>query len=216
MSTVTIIGGHGKVALLLAPLLAEAGHTVRSWIRKPDQSDDVKAAGAEPVITDVEQLSVDEIAEQLSGSDVVVWAAGAGGGAPERTWALDRDAALRSFDAAAKAGAKRYLIVSYFGAGPDHGVPESEPFFAYAEAKTLADQGLAKSSLDWTILRPSGLTLAEPTGSIETSAQGATGGEVSRANVAQTIAAALADDTTIGKTIEFNDGGTPIAEAIKL
>lgn len=215
MSTVTVIGGHGKVALLLAPLLVEAGHDVRSWIRKPEQADDVRAAGAEPVVTDVEQLSTDEIAQQLVGSDAVVWAAGAGGGSPERTYAVDRDAALRSFDAAAQAGVKRYLIISYFGAGPDHGVPEDNAFFAYADAKSAADKALAGSSLAWTILRPSSLTLEDPTGRIETSDAGATGGKVSRANVAQTIAAALADDDTIGRTIEFNDGDTPIAEAIK-
>lgn len=215
MSTVTIIGGHGKVALLLAPLLVEAGHDVKSWIRKPDQADDIKATGAEPVVTDIEQLSTDEIAQHLVGSDAVVWSAGAGGGNPDRTYALDRDAAVRSFDAAAQAGVKRYLMVSYFGAGPDHGVPEDEPFFAYADAKSAADKALAGTSLAWTILRPSKLTLADPTGSIETSDAGATGGEVSRANVAATVAAALADDDTIGRTIEFNDGDTPIAQAIK-
>ena len=36
MSNVLILGGHGKVALLAAPLLAAAGHTVTSAIRKAE------------------------------------------------------------------------------------------------------------------------------------------------------------------------------------
>ena len=71
--------------------------------------------------------------------------------------------------------------MSYFGAGPDHGVAEDDSFFAYADAKTTADVALAQSDLDWTILRPSGLTLDAATGRIATSLDGATKGSVSRA-----------------------------------
>ena len=113
--------------------------------------------------------------------DAVVWAAGAGGGNPGRTRAVDRDAAIRSMDAAATAGVRRYVMVSYFGAGPDHAVPEDNAFFAYADAKSAADAHLEGSGLDWTILRPSRLTHDAPTGRIETSRTGAEPGSVSRA-----------------------------------
>jgi hypothetical protein len=43
---------------------------------------------------------------------------------------------------------------------------------------------------------------------------GAGKGEVSRADVALVIAATLADDSTIHRTIEFNNGDVPIAEAL--
>ena len=39
---------------------------------------------------------------------------------------------------------RRYVMVSYFGAGPDHGVPEGDSFFAYADAKTAADAALGR------------------------------------------------------------------------
>lgn len=43
----------------------------------------------------------------------VIWAAGAGGGNPERTKAVDNEGAIRSMDATAQAGVtKRYIIVS--------------------------------------------------------------------------------------------------------
>ncbi|EZP25961.1 SDR family oxidoreductase [Microbacterium oleivorans] len=212
MAHITIIGGHGKVGLLLAPLLVEAGHEVTSVIRNPDHSDDIVRTGATPLVADVSSSDTDSITEILAASDAVVWSAGAGGGSAERTYAVDRDAAIRSIDAAVAAEARRYLMVSYFGAGPDHGVDPSDDFFAYAESKAAADEHLQKADLDWTILAPSALTLDEPTGRIDADADEGT--SVSRADVAAVIAAALADPSTIGRTISFNNGDQPIAEAI--
>ena len=213
MSRIAVIGGHGKVALHLTRILAEQGHQVSSFFRNPAHIDDVAATGAEPVVADVEKLSSEEIAELLTGHHGVVWSAGAGGGDPERTYAVDRDAAIRSMDAAGQAGAKRFVMVSYFGAGPDHGVPEGEGFFHYAEAKAAADAYLRDTALDWTILGPSGLTDEPGTGRIETG-EGVTGGTVPREDVARVAAAVLGEPTTAGRTIEFNGGDTPIDEVV--
>lgn len=213
MANITIIGGHGKVGLLLAPLLVEAGHDVTSVIRNPDHSDDITATGATPLLADVAASATDEITELLADSDAVVWSAGAGGGSAERTYAVDRDAAIRSIDAAVAAEARRYVMVSYFGAGPDHGVDPSDDFFAYAESKAAADEHLRAAELDWTILAPSALTLDEPTGRIDANAE--KGSSVSRADVAAVVAAVLADPSTIRRTISFNNGDEPIADAIR-
>src|SRR3954462_15152016 len=167
MSRVTIIGGHGKVALLAAPLLVADGHDVTSVVRNPEHVADVEATGATAAVLDVEHASTEEIAELVRGRDVVVWSAGAGGGNPQRTYAVDRDAAIRSMDAAAQAGVGRYVMVSYFGAGKDHGVPESNSFFAYAEAKAAADEYLRGTDLAWTILGPGALTDKPGTGRID-------------------------------------------------
>ncbi|WP_275006317.1 SDR family oxidoreductase [Promicromonospora iranensis] len=212
MSRVLIIGGHGKIALRLAPLLVERGDVVTSVIRNPEHQDEVAATGALPLVADVEQLDTDGLTSLLDGQDAVVWSAGAGGGNPERTYAVDRDAAVRSMDAAKAAGVPRYVMVSYLGAGPDHGVPEDNSFFAYAEAKAAADEHLRASTLDYTILQPGPLTMDEPTGLIEVVNPG--DGRVSRADVAAVAAAVLADDSTVGQTIPFGNGGTPIAEAV--
>lgn len=215
MARIIVFGGHGKVALQLAQNLTQRGDQVSSVFRNPDQSDDVAATGANPVVADIEQLDVDALADLLTGHDAVVFSAGAGGGNPERTYAVDRDAAIRVIDAAARAGVKRFVLVSYFGAGPDHGVPQDDPFFAYAEAKAAADTHLRASDLDWTILGPGRLTLDPATGRIALrGTQGAESGSVSRADVAQVAAAAQTDDATIGRTIEFNNGDVPIAEAL--
>ena len=211
MARIIIIGGHGKVALQLARILSERGDEVSSVFRNPDHSDDVAATGAKPVVTDIEQLDTHAMADLLTGHDAVVFSAGAGGGNPARTYAVDRDAAIRVIDAAAQAGVRRFVMVSYFGAGPDHGVPQDDPFFPYAEAKAAADAQLRASDLKWTVLGPGRLTLDAPTGRIEL---GKGKGEVSRGDVALVVAAALDDDSTIGRTIDFNNGDVPIAEAL--
>ncbi|MGV9769641.1 NAD(P)H-binding protein [Microbacterium sp. NPDC003461] len=213
MARIVVIGGHGKVALRLAPLLSARGDAVTGVIRNPDHVAEVAAAGAAPLVADIETMDVDAIAEVLAGHDAVVWSAGAGGGDPERTYAVDRDAAIRSMEAAAQAGVRRYVMVSYLGAGPDHGTPPDSSFFAYAEAKAAADEHLRGTDLDWTILGPGPLTLDEPTGRIEVREPGS--GRVSRADVAAVIAAALAEPATIRRTIGFGNGDVPIAGALR-
>lgn len=214
MARIVIIGGHGKVALLLSPILVEPGNEVTSIFRNPDHSEEVAVTGAIPVVADIEQLDTAALADLLAGHDAVVFSAGAGGGNPARTYAVDRDAAIRTIDAAAQAGVRRFVMVSYFGAGPDHGVPENDPFFPYAQAKAAADAHLRATDLDWTVLGPSRLTDEPATGRIVVG-RDTDKGQVSRANVAQVIAACLADAATIRRTIEFNDGHTPIAAALQ-
>ncbi|WP_336646861.1 NAD(P)H-binding protein [Microbacterium sp. USHLN186] len=213
MAGIVIFGGHGKVALLLAPLLSARGDEVTAVIRNPEHADDVRATGAQPVVLDVEHEDQAAIAALLAGHDAVVWSAGAGGGDAARTRAVDHEAAVRSMDAAADAGVRRYVMVSYFGASPDHGIPADNPFHAYAEAKAAADEHLRSSSLDWTVLGPSALTLEDGTGRIDVTASESD--QVSRANVAEVIAQVLVDDSTVGRTIRFNDGQTAIAEALR-
>ncbi|QDQ99420.1 SDR family oxidoreductase [Tomitella fengzijianii] len=217
MARVVVFGGHGKVAMLLHPLLVERGDEVTAIVRNPEHTEEVAATGARPLVADVERLDADAIAEEIRGFDAVVWAAGAGGGDPERTYTVDRDAAIRSMDAAARAGLRRYVMVSYFGADPEHGVPSDNGFFPYAEAKAAADAHLRGTDLDWTVLGPSRLTLEPGSGRIEAD-EGPRSpmakGEVPRADVAAVTAEVLHRDDTIRRTIEFNTGATPIAEAL--
>ncbi len=212
MSTVTILGGHGKVALLCIPQLIDRGHTVTAVIRKQEQVEEVESLGATAKVLDLSSASEEDLTEALAGQDVIVWSAGAGGGDDARTWTVDRDAAIRSMDAAERASVPRYVMVSYFGAGFDHGVPEDHSFYSYAQSKAIADDHLKKSGLNWTILGPSTLTLEEDTG-IDVAATEAT--QVSRASVAAVIVEAIENDSTIGRVIKFNQGETPVSQAVQ-
>lgn len=212
MARILLIGGHGKVALLAEPLLIADGHQVTAVFRNPEHEAEVAVTGATPLVADVETLTTRELADLVRAHDAVVWSAGAGGGSPKRTYAVDRDAAIRSVDAAVAAGVRRYVMVSYFGARTKHGVDPEHPFFAYAEAKAAADEHLRRSGLDWTVLGPGTLTSDPPTGRIDVTATES--GTVSRADVADVIATALRQTATVGRTIRFSSGLTPIAVAL--
>lgn len=214
MARIVIIGGHGKVAMHLSKILSERGDEVTSVFRNPNHAEEVMVTGAQPLTADIEQLDTETLADVLKGHDAVVFSAGAGGGNPPRTYAVDRDAAIRTIDAAGQAGVDRFIMVSYFGARTDHGVPEDSSFFPYAESKAAADAHLRESKLDWTLLGPGGLTDDPGTGRITVGPEAANG-QVPREDVARVAAACLADDSTIRRTIEFNQGDTPIADAVR-
>lgn len=212
MARILIFGGHGKIAMLTHPLLIERGDEVTAVIRNPDHAAAVSATGASPLVADAERLDEAGLAALVAGHDAVVWSAGAGGGDPARTRAVDRDAAVRSIDAAASAGVQRFVMVSYFGSSPEHGIDPEHSFYAYAEAKAAADAHLRASDLEWTVLAPSALTLEPASGKIDAAATESS--RVSRGNVALVIAATLIEPATVHRTIRFNDGTTPIGQAL--
>ncbi|MBT32132.1 MAG: hypothetical protein CMO01_20930 [Thalassobius sp.] len=72
---------------------------------------------------------------------------------------------------------------------------------------------LKSTGLDYTIVRP-GRLLDEPgSGKINTSEPKEKRG-IPREDVAQTVLEVLKNDNSIGKIIEFNEGDTPIGEAV--
>lgn len=200
------------MALLLEPLLVAAGHEVAAVIRNPEHAVDVAATGATAVVADVESLDTAGLTELLHGTDAVVWSAGAGGGNPARTVAVDRDAAIRSMDAASAAGVRRYVMVSYLRSGRDDVAPD-DSFYPYAQAKAEADAYLRGTDLDWTVLGPGRLTDAEPTGRIAAGAEIAHG-DVSRGNVARVVAAVLTGADLTRQDVGFVDGEEPIEQAL--
>jgi uncharacterized protein YbjT (DUF2867 family) len=208
---VVIAGGHGQIALHLERLLADSGHRVCALIRRRDHDSDVREAGAEPVLCDLEQE--DDLSHYIAGADAVVFAAGAGpGSGPERKRTVDLGGAVKLIDAARRTGARRYVIVSSIGADdPAGGGEQMRP---YLEAKAEADRLVAESGLDWTIVRPGRLTNDPGTGRVLVSEDMSTRGEVPREDVARVLAAVLGDPGTIGKTFVVVGGDTPVDEAV--
>lgn len=212
---ILILGGHGKVALLAYPLLNQAGHTALGAIRNPAHAADVERAGGTHVLLDIESASTEEMAAAMEGVDAVVFSAGAGGGNPERTVAVDREAAIRSMDAASLAGVPRYVMVSYHGGGRVNRVGEDNGFFTYQEAKLAADSALAASDLDWTILGPGSLTLEPSPGGVSPAVARGDHPHTSRELVAQVITAVVGDARSYGRIMDFHDGALPIEEWIE-
>jgi len=212
---VVIAGGHGKIALLLERLLAERGDQAVGLIRNPAHVGDVQKAGAEAFICDLEAASASDVAVLLSGADAVVFAAGAGpGSGARRKDSVDRAASVLMADAAERAGVRRFVQVSSMGAGQPPRSGSDEVWAAYITAKTAAEADLRARDLDWTILRPGGLTDAPPTGRVRLAPPPVPRGTVSRADVAAVIAALLDNPGTRHQTLELVGGDSPVAAAV--
>ena len=211
---VVIAGGHGKIALVLERLLSQRGDSVAGLIRNPEQTDDLAAAGAEPIVIDLEKASVDAVAEHLRGADAVVFAAGAGpGSGAARKETVDRDAAILLADAAEAAGVDRYLMISAMAADP-HATADDPVFEAYLRAKGVADDAIrARGALRWTVVRPGMLTNDAGTGCV-TAAESTGRGSIAREDVAAVLVAVLDEPRTAGQTFDLISGETPITEAV--
>jgi uncharacterized protein YbjT (DUF2867 family) len=209
---VAVAGGHGQVALRMLRLLADRGDRARGLIRNPDYAGDLEAAGAEPVVCDLE--GDDDVAAAIAGADAVVFAAGAGpGSGAERKRTMDLGGAVKLIEAAKQNGISRYVIVSSMGADDP---PSGDQVFAvYLQAKAAADQALRESGLEFTIVRPGRLTNDRGTGRIEAAESLGRRGEIPRDDVAATLVAVLDEPATVGKTFEILSGEEEIAAALR-
>lgn len=208
---VVIVGGHGKIGLRLEKLLAERGDSPRGIIRKTEQAPDLEEIGAEPIVLDIE--NVDDISDALAGADAVVFAAGAGpGSGPARKRTVDYGGAVKLAEGCTAKGVRRYVIVSSIGSNrPETWSDEMRP---YQEAKNEADRFVMDAGLDYTIIRPGGLTDDPGTGQIQVGER-LDYGKVTRDDVASVIAECLVAENTIGKDFDLLNDGTPIPEAVR-
>ncbi len=211
---VVVVGGHGKIARLLAPLLVGRGDVVVPLVRRQEHADELAELGAQPALLDLEASDADAFAQVMAGADAVVFAAGAGAdGRVERKRTVDLEGSLKSQEGARRAGVRRFVQVSAMGVDEPVGDDAGEVWAAYVAAKRDADAALRGTDLAWTILRPGALTDDPGTGRV-TLADRAERGEVPRADVAEVIAAVLADDATAGHQWELVGGDTPVADAL--
>jgi uncharacterized protein YbjT (DUF2867 family) len=209
---VVIAGGHGKIALELERLLAASGDSATALVRNPDHFADVRAAGAEPVLCDLEAADVAAVAEHLNGADAAVFAAGAGpGSGPARKETVDKGAAALFAEAAQTAGVRRFIQISSMGIDKADDPSVSPEFAVYLRAKGAAEDDLRARDLDWTILRPGSLTNDPGTGKV-TLGESVPPGSIPRADVAAVIAVLLRKQDSIRRTLEVISGDTPITD----
>jgi nucleoside-diphosphate-sugar epimerase len=212
---VAIAGGHGQIARRLARLLTARGDRVQGLIRNADHASDLRSDGSEPVVCDLESADASEVAAAISGADAVVFAAGAGpGSGAERKFTMDRDGAIKLLEAARSAGVARYVIVSSIGAESPPPADSDDVFGVYLRAKAEADQAVAASDRDWTIVRPGSLT-NDPGSDRVTLSTDPLRDSVARDDVAAVLAAVLAEPRTVGLTLYVVGGDQPIDEALE-
>ncbi|CAM3948830.1 SDR family oxidoreductase [Deinococcus marmoris] len=202
---IAVIGAAGGVGRRVVAQAAKAGHEVSALVRREEQADMVSLYGAKPVMGDLEG----DWQAVLDGSDVVVWAAG--GGAGGNYQAIDGEALGRVADTLAERGPKRLIVVSSMGVDRPEQMP---PFLQQVlKVKAQSDGHVQQSGLDWTIVRPGGLTDEPGSGRVTVGGQ-VEGGMIPRDDVASVVLACLTDPSTAGKTFEMVAGEQGISDAI--
>jgi uncharacterized protein YbjT (DUF2867 family) len=215
MSRIAVVGGHGKVARHLHPLLVAAGHTPVALVRREEYRSELEDLGAEVRLLDIEREDAAGFARAFEGCHAVVFAAGGGpDGNIERKRTVDLEGSLKSIEGARQAGISRFVQVSAIGV--DNPLPpDTDPVWrAYVEAKRDADAALRASGLDWTIIRPGLLTDDPGTGRVALGPD-VERGEIPRADVAAVLAAVIDTGAGIGAQWNLVSGETPIDEAVR-
>lgn len=195
---ITIVGGSHGTGALLASLAQEAGHEVTAVSRSGDVP-----AGVRRVVGDASDPAV--ASEAVAGADAVLVTVGGAKGVHHQRAAVTRAV----IDAMRAAGVRRLVVQSSLGAGGSASqIPgPARAITSLFLAKPLADHNeqesaVTTSGLDWTIVRPSGLTNKEPTGSwraLEATSDAKLAGTIPRADLAAYLLTVPADDTAVGK-----------------
>ncbi|WP_326794244.1 NAD(P)H-binding protein [Streptomyces sp. NBC_01808] len=213
MADVFIIGITGGVGRLLAPKLHSRGDTVRGLVRRDDQQAELATQGMDARVGDLSSMTVDELAAAFRGADAIVFSAGSNGGSREVTKAVDGEGVAKAIAAAHLAGVERFALVSV--------LPESwrerdlgEEVEYYFAVKKEADIALSRSELNWLILRPSLLVDGPGAGAVSLG-PAEFHGQITRDDVAATLAELLHEPRIGRQILELNTGSTPIEEAVR-
>lgn len=208
-----VVGANGQIGKHVIRKIQDTNeHTAIAMVRKEEQMAQLKEQGTKTVLLDLEG-SIDDIADAAKGADAIIFTAGSGGhtGA-DKTMMIDLDGAIKTIEAAKQVGVKRFIMISAIGVHHRDNWMSSAPY--YSAAKYYADVWLENSGLDYTIIRPGGLTNNSGTGKVKV-AINLERGEISREDVASAIVVALENDQTIGKAFDMIGGATPIEDALK-
>lgn len=208
---VLVVGANGQIGQHIVKKLSESEkYEVRAMLRNQEQASTFEEIGVESVITDLEG-EVEEIVKAGQGCQVIIFTAGSGGhtGA-DKTILIDLDGAIKTIEAAEELGVQRFIMVSAINADKrdDWSIPH------YHAAKYYADKRLEASSLNYTIVRPGGLTNEPGLGSIA-AAESLVEGQVPREDVATTVVEAIDEVNTYKRGFDLLTGNTPIQEALK-
>lgn len=198
----TVVGGNSGTGAEVVRIAAQAGHQVSSLSRSGATS---FPAGVRDLRGDA--LDAEVARSAVAGADAVVVTVGGASGSGRHRAEVTRSviAAMRA------AGVRRLVVQSSLGVGDSMQLmPAPARLFARTVlGKALADHAeqeaaVADSGLDWTIVRPGGLSDGPPTGAYiaqETAEGRPMKGMINRADVATCIVGILDDPASFGRAL---------------
>jgi uncharacterized protein YbjT (DUF2867 family) len=205
MENILVAGANGTTGKQIVNLLKSSQYfNPIAMVRKEEQQKQFEADGVETVLADLTQ----DLTHTIKNIDKVIFAAGSGG---KNVVEVDQEGAKRLMAVAKMANANKFVMLSSMGADNPESVEDLQD---YMKAKQNADEHLKGSGLNYTIVRPGTLNNNKGKGKIELNEKLNKQGEISRADVAQTLVKALHDDAPKNTTFEILQGDTLIGEAM--
>jgi uncharacterized protein YbjT (DUF2867 family) len=208
MENVLVAGANGTTGKQVVNLLKNSQYfNPIAMVRKESQLEQFKNENIDTILGDLTK----DLTHVVKDVDKVVFAAGSGG---KNVVEVDQEGAKRLIDVSKMANVNKFVMLSSMGANNPEVIPDLKD---YLQAKQNADKHLRESNLKYAIIRPGTLKNEEGKGKIEIAENELNKqGEISRADVAQTLVRALHDDAPKNKTFEILEGETLIGEAFEV
>ena len=205
MERVLVAGANGTTGKQIVKLLKESQYFEPvAMVRKEAQMEQFEKDNIETVLGDLEN----DLSHTTKNIDKVLFAAGSGG---KNVVGVDQEGAKNLIKQSSKDNVKKFVMLSSMGADQPE---QAEELKDYLKAKHNADEYLKQSNLKYTIVRPGSLTNEKATGTISIAEKLNRRGEITRADVAQTLVRSLHDDAPVNQTFEILSGNTLIGEAL--
>ena len=211
MSKTLVIGASGQIGKMTTELLLKNEQNVTALVRDKTKLSDLES----PFLNIVEQDLEGDFSEAIKGCDQVIFAAGSGGSTgDDKTLLIDLWAAAKAANYAKNNNVKHFIMVSSIGAdNPDAIESDLKP---YLVAKHMADEHLASSGLNYTIVRPGTLTDESASMKVTTQRPDDQGkAKISRENVANALLHIATNSFEKNRIFELFDGDTAIKSAVK-
>lgn len=218
---ILILGAGGGVGSKVTELLKESNADFTASVRDEKKLEDLKNNNIDAKLIDVAKDSVDDMTESFKGYDKVLFTIGAGGkGGAETTVKVDLDGAVKTMDAAKKAGVGQYYMVSTWDSSREAVENPDDPIKTYTICKHYADLYLKNNSgLTYTIIHPSSLNDDAGHGTIEVtdthSTKVAGDQSISRSDVAKVVTKLLLSDGYKNQEIQIAAGDTDLDKVLE-
>ena len=205
---ITIFGATGKTGIELVNQALEKGHAVTAYVRDP-----ARLAVEDERLTIIEGDIFDpaSVARAVQGQDAVICTLGAGSDLSKTS--VRTDGTVNIINGMKKNNVERLIVISAMGVGDSWDTLSLVNKIIFAtllkssrEDHEAQEAAVIDSGVDWTIIRPSGLTDTPRTGTYEVGEKiSATTSKIARADVADLVLRELEQNQLIGKAVTITN-----------
>ena len=205
---ITIFGATGKTGIELVNQALEKGHAVTAFVRDP-----ARLAVEDESLTIIEGDIFDpaSVAQAIQGQDAVICTLGAGSDLKKTS--VRTEGTVNIINGMKEFNVNRLIVISAMGVGDSWETLSLLNKIVFATLlKSSRDDHEAQeaavrhSGVDWTVIRPSGLTDTPRTGSYQVGENiSATTYKIARADVADLVLKELEQNKLIGKAVTITN-----------